>query len=552
MHNGTGRSIRHSLATLIAAATLWFLACPALAQETAPDPSQIDTASVNVDGRPLFRIAGTASFPAAERAANIRRNILEVASDHTVAVDSIRSIGRDGRVEIAAAQTPLLTVFPVDAMAEGAPLEEVAEAFQRRTADAITRYRNQRSSDYLATASMKAGAALVLTLALLWLALFLYRRLLAFLDQHYRRRVQDLKIESFELVRADNIWAALTGFIRFLRIATVLVVAYLGLEFVLYQFPWTHGTARTLLTLFTEPVVSIVSAFLDYLPELVFLVVLVAVSRYLLKLMQLFFRGIERGRIHIGGFEAEWAQPTYKLLRFFVVLLTVVLAYPYIPGSGSAAFQGLSILLGIMVSLGASSAVSSVVAGYAMTYRRAFSIGDVITVGEYTGTVRETRLLVTHLRTFRNEEIVLPNSLILNSPVTNLTRSAAENGLMLSATVGIGYETPWRQVEAMLKEAAARTRGLLEKPAPFVLEKALGDFAVTYELNVSIDSPAHRFYRAAELHRHVLDVFNEYGVAIMTPAYISDPDEPKLVPQERWYAAPARPPDESGNARDST
>lgn len=518
----------------------------ATAQEIDVDPSQVTTAPVTIDGDVLFNLAGTRSFPSVERAANVRERIVEVARDRTIRSDAVIATRVDERVNLTAGQHHLVTVFPVDAMMEGVPASEASEAFRTRVIQAIDSYRHRRTVDYLGHAALKAALALLLTAGLLWLTLFLFRKLFGFLERHYKERVKDLKIESFELVRADNLWSLVTGALKFLRLSIVLVVGYFGIEYVLYQFPWTRGTAKVLLDLVVDPIATIVVAFLDYLPELIFLIILIAVARYLLKLMHLFFRSVERGRVQLGGFEQEWAQPTYKLLRFFIILLTAVLAYPYIPGSGSAAFQGLSILLGIMVSLGASSAVSSIVAGYAMTYRRAFRIGDLINVGEHTGVVEETRLLVTHLRTFRNEEIVLPNSLILNSAVTNLTRSAEDNGLMLHTTVGIGYETPWRQVEAMLKEAASRTRGLREKPAPFVLETALGDFAVTYELNVAIDSPSHRHYRYAELHRHILDVFNEYGVAIMTPSYISDPEQPKLVPPDQWYAAPARPP-ENGN-----
>lgn len=527
-------------------ATLLFASTNASAQDENSDLSQISTAPVVIDGDTLFSLAGTASFPAEERAANVARRIRTAAADSAISAEDIQATPLDGRVLIKAGNQPLVGVFPLDASTEGAPLDEVSNVFLMRIRNAVEQYRDRRAADYLLEASLLAGAALLVTAGLIWLTIALFRRLFAFLERHYKRKVQDVKIESFELVRADNIWNLVTGFLRFVRLVTVLFIAYLGVEFILYRFPWTRGAANVLLDIVVEPVTTIIGAFFDYLPELVFLIILIAVARYALKLLHLFFRSVERGRVHLGGFEQEWAQPTYKLLRFFIILLTIVLAYPYIPGSGSAAFQGLSLLLGIMVSLGASSAVSSIVAGYAMTYRRAFRIGDLVTIGEHTGVVREMRLLVTHLRTFHNEEIVLPNSLILNSPVTNLTRSAEESGLLLTATVGIGYETPWRQVEAMLKEAATRTKGLQEKPTPFVLERTLGDFAVTYELNVAIDSPAHRFYRSAELHRNVLDVFNEYGVAIMTPAYMADPAEPKLVPQEQWYAPPARHPQDNG------
>jgi small-conductance mechanosensitive channel len=189
--------------------------------------------------------------------------------------------------------------------------------------------------------------------------------------------------------------------------------------------------------------------------------------------------------------------------------------------------------------------MASVIAGYTVTYRRAFRVGDRITVGNLTGEVCDVRLMVTHLRTAKNEEVVVPNSLVLQSHVVNYSKLARSHGLILHTTVSIGYETPWRQVEAMLSLAAERTDGVLREPAPFVLEQALGDFAVTYELNAYVDTAQMLPQRYAELHRNVLDVFNEYGVQIMTPAYEGDPEQPKVVPRDQWFMTPARAPNQN-------
>jgi small-conductance mechanosensitive channel len=207
---------------------------------------------------------------------------------------------------------------------------------------------------------------------------------------------------------------------------------------------------------------------------------------------------------------------------------------------------GISIFIGVLFSLGSSSAISNIIAGYTMTYRRAFKVGDRIKVEDITGDVTEVRLLVTHLRTIKNEEIIVPNATILNSQIVNYSTFAREQGLILHTAVGIGYEVPWRQVEAMLLVAAERTSGLLREPKPFVLQKSLGDFAVTYELNVFVDVPHVMAQVYSELHKNVLDAFNEYGVQIMTPAYEGDPDQPKVVPKDQWFAAPAKPSEDKG------
>jgi len=193
--------------------------------------------------------------------------------------------------------------------------------------------------------------------------------------------------------------------------------------------------------------------------------------------------------------------------------------------------------------------ISNVIAGYVMIYRRLFRPGDVVKIGEAFGTVTEVRLQVTRLRTLKNEEIVVPNSTILNSEVVNYTTLAKSNGLALHTTVGIGYETPWRQVEAMLLEAARRTAGALAEPKPFVNQLALADFAVTYEINVYIDDPQIMRRTYSELHRNILDVFNEYGVQIMTPAYEGDPETPKVVPRADFHLPPAAAPPAGGDGR---
>jgi small-conductance mechanosensitive channel len=295
---------------------------------------------------------------------------------------------------------------------------------------------------------------------------------------------------------------------------------------------------------------------LSTIPDLIFLVILGLVVRIVLRLVRRFFDAVDAGRIHLASFEREWAKPTYRLVRPAIIAFAVVVGYPYIPGSGSEAFKGVSILVGIVFSLGSSSFIANMIAGYSMTYRRAFRLGDLVQIGDVTGVVSDVRLQVTHMRTIKNEEVVLPNSQILNTHVTNYSTLAQTKGLILHTTVGIGYETPWRQVEAMLLEAARRTPGLMADPPPFVFHLLLGDFCVTYELNVYCSDALKMRATYTDLHRHILDVFNEYGVQIMTPAYEGDPEVAKVVPKDQWYLAPAKPdasPDgEQGHERGQT
>jgi small-conductance mechanosensitive channel len=277
-----------------------------------------------------------------------------------------------------------------------------------------------------------------------------------------------------------------------------------------------------------------VIGFIGFLPSLAFLIVIFFVTRYLLRLIKLLFTGVAQGGIVIKDFDAEWAMPTFRILRIFIIAFAVIVAYPYIPGSETSAFKGVSVFIGILFSLGSSSFISNIIAGYSMTYRKAFKKGDRIQVEDKIGIVEEQSLMVTRLRSLKNEEIVIPNSILLNSQIINYSSRAKDLGLILHTNVGIGYETPWRQVDSMLKLAADRTEGLLKEPPPFVLKQSLGDFAVNYEINAYCNDVSKMPVYYTYLHQNILDVFNENNVQIMTPAYEGDPEIPKVVPKDQW------------------
>jgi len=327
------------------------------------------------------------------------------------------------------------------------------------------------------------------------------------------------------------------------------VLAFQFLTFALGQFPQTRGLSNRLFGVIVGPLTALGQAAVAQLPNMAVLAVLFLVFRVVLRLLRLVFDAVGRGAIRPSGFEPEWAGPTYNIVRFMVVAFGVVVAYPYLPGSESAAFKGVSLFVGVLFSLGSSSAVSNLIAGYLLIYRRVFKMGDLVKIGDVIGHVTESRIQVTRLRSLKNEEVVLPNSMILMGQVINYSAFARKEGLILHTIVGIGYETPWRQVEAMLLNAAERTPGVLRTPAPFVLQTALADFAVNYQLNVYCAQAGLMLEMYADLHRHIQDVFNEYGVQIMTPAYMADPSQPKIVPPGQWYTAPASPAaDASANA----
>ncbi len=535
---------------MIAIAILMLPLGAATAAPPAPQTQQApaetsETAAVVIDGEVLFRLRGISSHPAKWRANGVTERISAIARDESVPVSDLRVVEVQDRSEILAGERPIMSVFDGDAETEQlASRQQLAEAYQARIANSIERYRHERSRAYLGPQAVHAALAIGLLIALLLAIRWTFRRLEHAVERRMQERLRELEAKSYRLLSAEQIRHTWQSGLRAIHFLTGLLLVFAGLDYALSLFPWTRPVARRGAALFIDPLTTMWNGLVDALPGLIFIAILVVITRYFLKLTQLFFGGIANGTIKPAGFEREWSWPTYRLMRIAIVGFALVMAYPYIPGSASEAFKGVSIFFGLLMSIGAASMVANSVAGYALIYRRAFKIGDRIKVGDVVGDVIEMRQQVTQLRTPKNEEVTIPSSLILNSHVINYSTLARERGLILHTTVGIGYETPWRQVEAMLIEAANRTEGMLREPPPFVLQTSLGDFCVTYEINAYCDSPQEMAKLYTALHRNILDVFNEHGVQIMTPAYEGDPEKPKVVPKAQWYAAPAKPPGE--------
>jgi small-conductance mechanosensitive channel len=515
------------------------------AQDGAP-AEQIDedtpTAPVELDGEVVFRVRGVSSYPAERRAQAIRERIVTAASQSRIPLADFRIMVFDGQVRIVAADILIMAVVSADARLEQMSPETLALAHLMRVREAVAAYRAARSPGALRWSAIHSVVATLLLLAAIIGAVKVAVKLHQVLGQRLEKHIHSIGIQSFELMRAERIIAALRSVVSGVRTGIIAASLILYLGYVLGQWPWTRGLARNLYGFLLAPLQVMAGGVVRHLPSLIFLVVLFFVIRTGLRVVRLFFEAIGRGEVTFGGFEAEWATPTYKIVRIGVIAFGLIIAYPYIPGSESAAFKGVSLFLGLVFSLGSSTAISNIIAGYLMTYRRAFRVGDRIKVGDAVGEVLEVRLGITRMRSYKNEEIVVPNLQILSNDVMNFTSLAKTRGLILHTEVGIGYETPWRQVEAMLLQAAGRTAGLSREPVPFVLLKKLGDFAVNYELNAYTHDVTTVMLQYTSLHRNILDVFNEYGVQIMTPAYEGDPPVAKVVAKNDWYAAPAPPP----------
>ncbi len=522
----------------------------ALAQPATDDASLIAaerggvTARVMIDGRVLFRVRGVTAFPSDQRAAAIAGRIRALAADETTPPTALRLVAGEHSTDIVAGDNGIMAVFDADAVAEapGLTRQALAQIYLGKISWTVQEYRAERGPEQLARDALLAG---VWTLMLVLVAFTMFRSqrwLLVRVGRRYHSAIEHIESGTFRLISAGSIWIAIRFTIRLLTLVAALAIFYAYLHIVLDFFPWTRAFSADLRALTVAPLLVLARELVAAIPRLLVLFVIVVVARYIIRLARFFFLAIENGAIKLSGFEAEWSKSTYNIVRVLIIAFAAMVSYPYIPGSQSAAFKGITIFLGVLFSLGSSSLLANIIAGYTMAYRRAFHIGDRIQLGDLMGDVTQIGLMVTHLRSIKNEELVVPNSLILNNNIINYTSLARERGLILHTTVGIGYETAWRQVEAMLLMAAERTPGLLRAPAPFVLQKSLDDFAVTYQLNVYCDNPSEMDRLYTELHRSVLDVFNEYNVQIMTPSYVADPAQPKVVPRELWFAKPADAP----------
>lgn len=505
----------------------------------AGQETPVPVAPVMIDGTVLFKLRGVSALPAAERAARVTAKIKNVARDASFDPANLTVVDEGPATSIMAGENRVLGLVDGDARLEGIERPELAVVVADRVRRAIERYRADRQPDALAASGARAFGMTALLVLVLVALRWLWRGLDGKLAAHFERRLRALGVESMQAGGSERAGSVFRSTLDAVRTVMMLVAVFLYLNVVLGLFPWTRPLHARVTGWFLDPLRVISEGVVDSIPDLIFLVVLFLLVRWLVGLIRLYFDAVGRGSVTLVGFDPEWARPTFKIVRVLMIAFGVVVAYPYIPGSSSAAFKGVSIFAGIVFSLGSSSVISNLIAGFAMTYRRTFRVGDRVRIGDVVGDVADIRLQVTHIRTPKNEDVVVPNSMILGGEVVNFSTLARSRGLILHTTVGIGYETPWRQVEAMLVQAAERVPSLLREPPPFVLQTELGDFCVTYELNVSCDRPQAMPQLYTELHRSILDVFNEHGVQIMTPAYEGDPPQPKVVPREQWFMAPA-------------
>jgi len=527
-------SARIAVASLLAAVALL-----AAAEEGAPAR---ESAELKVANRTVIVLRGPLTgFSAQERVARTRERIEGLLEDGKLPVVSIEP-NPQGGTRILLGGKPAIFVTPIDVDPGTETTEAVAQAAAKRLERALLERSEQATFAYLARAAALALAATLLAGLLLWLILRAYRWLRGRMSRVADVQSQKLSVGGVPMVGASHLLALTRPLPGIAAAIAVIFLAWAWLGFVLARFPYTRPWGEELGARLGGLLARAGLAMLDALPGLLLIVIIAFIARAVIRVARVFFDRVEQGRLELGRLDADTVKPTRQIFTIVVWIFALAMAYPYLPGADTEAFKGLTVLVGVMMSLGGASIVGQAFSGLTLMYNGAIRSGEYVRVGEVEGTVKEMTMFVTRIRTGLGEEITLPNSNVMSGGIKNYSRSHEGTGFVLDTSVTIGYATPWRQVHAMLLEAARRTTGVVEAPAPYVRQTALNDFYVVYRLVTcsSAERPRARGEVLSDLHAHIQDVFNEYGVQIMSPNYEADPPEPQVVPKEKWYAAPAK------------
>ena len=348
-------------------------------------------------------------------------------------------------------------------------------------------------------------------------------------DEWCGTRIHGLSIQRQRIMTEEDISNLMHAAIKWVRRAlkAILLLAFINVIFVFFE--WSRELAVGIIERAALTIENLLISVIAYLPNLMVIIVVVLLARLFLHLLKTVFDGIAARRIRLPGFYPEWSATSYNLLRILIIALTLIIVFPYLPGSSSPAFQGVSIFLGVLLSLGSTSAVANVVAGIVITYTRAFKIGDRVKISNTEGEVMERSTFVTRIRTPKNVDVSIPNASVLSNHIINFSTQAKRAGLTLHTKVTIGYDVPWPKVHELLLKAASETNQVEKEPAPFVLQTSLNDFYVEYELNATTREPSNKQLTYSDLHAHILDAFNQAGVEILSPHYKAQRDGTELA-----------------------
>ena len=474
-----------------------------------------DTAAVLFHGIELFEVTNISTVSAEARAEILVRRIKRAAKSPLVNTENF-SIHQDENLNasiIMSGSEILCVVWESDARHHQVAREALAEYWRNKIKESVDKYR----LDYTAESYVQDGGLAVVTTLIFLIIWFVVRKLsrkeIAAIEKRFAGQ------QMFKFVDGDSIVTVNNYAIRFVRLVLMVWVFIIYLNLVLSFFPWTFNLSARLFEWISTPVIHFGHGFVDHLPNLFALLVVIAITSFVLRSLKHLFEQIGEGKVRISGFYRDWADPTYRLVRIVIVVFAGVVAFPYIPGSSSPAFKGISIFMGVLVSLGSSSAVGNIVAGLVLTYMRPFVNGDFVEISGMRGIVVSRETFSTRLKTPTNEIISIPNASVSTNHIINFSRMAEKGGVNVGVEITLGYDIPWRTVYELLTASAKDVPDVLENPPPKVLQLELGDFYVKYKLIVSTRHPERRFPIRSNLSQNIQDNFAAAGVEIMSPHY---------------------------------
>ncbi|MEO6819067.1 MAG: mechanosensitive ion channel domain-containing protein [Ginsengibacter sp.] len=490
--------------------------------------NQIDSLRRTAKGYPVLGLFNdtlffiynkSGSFSAEERANAINQRINKLSDNYRFAPDSLDIINTDITADLSFRDIIIISISDNDALWNNSTRNDLAEKYRQIIGNEVMKYKHATTFSTLAKEIGLALLVIIIVIVFLTYLSKFFRWTAKKINQQKDGLIKGIRIKNYTLLDAGKEVNAFLKVNTVIKWLLILLVIYIALPILFGIFPWTQDFASTLFGYILNPLKRIGSAFWNFLPNLITIIVIVTVFRYIIRGISYLRDEIKNGQLKIHGFYADWADPTYQIVRVLIFAFMVVVIFPYLPGSNSPVFQGVSVFLGFLFTFGSAGSLSNIISGLILTYMRLFKIGDRVKIADVTGDVIEKSLLVTRIRTIKNEIISIPNSTVMNSHTINYSSDAPGLGLILNSTVTIGYDVPWKQMHEALIEAALRTEYVLQEPRPFVLQTGLEDFYVSYQINAYIRESNKQANIYSMLYQNIQDVCNEKGIEIMSPHY---------------------------------
>lgn len=498
--------------------------------------------AVVVDSDTLFLLyAARGGYSALNRAEMAMANIAKAGESMKLSRDSVYAFVNDGYTDIMYGDNVLVSITDKDAMWQGMPRQELVRQYIPILSDKIDKMRDRNSIWQKVKRVVLFVVVILLQYFFIRLTNFLFRKLRRRLIRFKQNKLRPIVVRDYELLDTRRLGRIMIFFSNVVRWIILLIQLTFTVPLLFVIFPQTEALALKIFGYIIGPIKMVLGGVIDYIPNLFIIVVIWLCIKYIIKGLRYISNEIESEKLKINGFYPDWARPTFNIIRFLLYAFMIAMIYPYLPGSNSGVFQGISVFVGLIISLGSSTVIGNVIAGLVITYMRPYKIGDRIKLNDTTGNVIEKTPFVTRLRTTKNEVVTIPNSFIMSSHTVNYSASARQYGLIIHSTVTIGYDAPWRQVHQLLINAARMTPGVLESPKPFVLETELSDYYPCYQINAYIKDADNMGPIMSALHQNIQDIFNEAGVEIMSPHYYAGRDGSASTIPEEYKAAEDKP-----------